>query len=289
LNSSPAGRQKILVYVVITFALSSIFYYLISVNGGIKSRSGLLVLPLMWCPGVAAMGTQLFYTRSLGGLGWRWGMTRYQCYAYFLPLVYTAVAYGILWATGLVPINREFVDKFAETLGSAGLKGISRLQALAIYLGLTIVIGTPINCATALGEELGWRGLLVPELAKITNFRMTALISGLIWSAWHYPLIVFGGYTNEGAPIWYAMMCFTIMVIGISFGFAWLRLKSGSLWTGMFFHASHNLFVQAVFTPLSAKTENSIYLVDEFGAALAFMGLLVAYFFGWRSAEPAAK
>jgi hypothetical protein len=37
------------------------------------------------------------------------------------------------------------------------------------------------------------------------------------------------------------------MVLGISFLFAWMRLKSGSVWTGMLLHASHNLFVQAFF------------------------------------------
>ena len=34
--------------------------------------------------------------------------------------------------------------------------------------------------------------------------------------------------------------CFTVMVLGISFLFAWMRLKSGSVWTGVFLHASHN-------------------------------------------------
>jgi len=38
------------------------------------------------------------------------------------------------------------------------------------------------------------------------------------------------------------------MIVSISFVFAWMRLKSGSLWTGVLLHASHNLFIQAFFS-----------------------------------------
>jgi membrane protease YdiL (CAAX protease family) len=85
-------------------------------------------------------------------------------------------------------------------------------------------------CPPALGEEIGWRGFLVPELAKTTTFFNTALISGAAWALWHYPLIIFGGY-NGGTSIPYSLFCFTLAVIAISFPMAWLRLKSGSLWT----------------------------------------------------------
>ncbi len=42
--------------------------------------------------------------------------------------------------------------------------------------------------ATAAGEEIGWRGFLVPELAKGLPFTAVALVSGIIWAAWHYPI-----------------------------------------------------------------------------------------------------
>lgn len=35
-------------------------------------------------------------------------------------------------------------------------------------------------------------------------------------------------------------MCFTLMVLGIGFVFALMRLKSGSVWTGMILQATHN-------------------------------------------------
>lgn len=122
----------------------------------------------------------------------------------------------------------------------------------------------------------------MPQLAKLTTFPKTALISGIIWSVWHYPILLFADY-NSGTPAWYGLTRFTVMVLGISFCFAWLRLKSGSLWTGTILHASHNLFIQGVFTPLTKDSGITEYVIDEFGAALAIAAVVVAYF-SWKKA-----
>jgi membrane protease YdiL (CAAX protease family) len=75
------------------------------------------------------------------------------------------------------------------------------------------------------------------------------------------------------------------MVIGISFLFAWMRLKSGSLWTGAFLHASHNLFIQGIFTPLTIDTGKTKWVIDEFGFALAIAAIVVAVIVWRRRAE----
>ena len=89
---------------------------------------------------------------------------------------------------------------------------------------------------------LNWR--------RYTSFTKTALISGAAWSVYHYPLIVFADY-NSGTPTWFALLAFTWMVVASSFVYAWLRLKSGSLWTAVILHASHNLYIQDIFDPLN--------------------------------------
>jgi|GEM_PF-3012956 len=44
----------------------------------------------------------------------------------------------------------------------------------------------------SLGEEIGWRGLLVPDLYRLTsNFAATCMIGGLVWAAWHYPELIY--------------------------------------------------------------------------------------------------
>ena len=71
------------------------------------------------------------------------------------------------------------------------------------------------------------------------------------------------------------------MAVAVSFAYAWFRLKSGSLWTAMFLHASHNFWVQGVFDPITTNTGFTKYWIGEFGATLAFVTVVVAWLF-WR-------
>ena len=132
----------------------------------------------------------------------------------------------------------------------------------------------------ALGEEIGWRGYLVPQLVNSTTRVKTAWISGIVWAVWHYPSILFAGY-NNGLPIPYAIVCFTAMVIGSAFILTWFRLKCGSLWPCVLLHASHNNFIALLFTPLTAEKPLTKYFIDEFGVGLAIAIPLTAWIL-WR-------
>ena len=116
----------------------------------------------------------------------------------------------------------------------------------------------------ALGEEIGWRGFLVPELAKVVGFPGIALISGAMWAIYHYPVLIFADY-NAGTPLWYGLTCFTLMVIATSFIMAWITLRSNSLWPAAILHAAHNLFIQQILTPLTRDTGRTKFIIDEFG------------------------
>ena len=240
-------------------------------------QGGLFVFTMMWSPGLAAILTQLIATRSLRGLGWRPGSVRWLGIAYILPLLYTFPVYAFTWLTGL----GEFPDpvriaKLAQEYSSSSLASI-----LTIYLLTSLTVGMAQNVISGLGEEIGWRGLLVPELAKVTTFTKTALISGIVWAAWHMPAIFLSDLNSAGTPNVYAAAMFAVTIIAISFPFAWLTLKSGSLWPAALLHASHNLFVQWIFNRLTADTSITPYITGEFGIGLALTSLVVAYVF-WR-------
>jgi membrane protease YdiL (CAAX protease family) len=169
-----------------------------------------------------------------------------------------------------------------ELVTRMGLRASPTVSTLA-YVLLTGSFGLVPSLARALGEEIGWRGFFVPELFKTFGFTNTALISGAIWSCWHYPVLIWGDY-NAGTPTWYGLICFTVLVVSISFVFAWMRLKTGSLWTGAILHASHNLYIQAIFTPLTRNTGKTAWFIDEFGAVLPIVALGFAIYF-WRRRE----
>jgi CAAX protease family protein len=61
-----------------------------------------------------------------------------------------------------------------------------------------------------------------------------------------------------------------------------LRLKSDSVWPCAIFHASHNLFIQGFFTPLTgARGDITPYAIDEFGFAVPLAATLFAVGF-WK-------
>ena len=63
--------------------------------------------------------------------------------------------------------------------------------------------------------------------------------------------------------------------------FAWLRLRSGSVWTGVILHASHNLFLQEVFDRLTVDRGKTEYWTTEFGLGMTLFYGVVAYLC-WR-------
>lgn len=260
------AKKQVVTYTILTFLFSIPFYYLVSrLEGGIESPdAAIYILALMWMPAIAGLITSLIYRKSIRGMGWGLGKGKYYLIAYLLPVLYAGVAYGLVWLLGLGGLD------------------FSRQGAGGLVSALTLGVLTAL--VSAAGEEIGWRGLLVPQLARTNTFVRTALISGLIWGVWHVPLIIGGGYSS-GAPTWFALSGFMVLVVGISFASAWLRLASGSLWPAALLHAVHNSFIQSFLDKVTVDTGSTEYFTTEFGAALAVMGIIVAVVF-WRIGLP---
>jgi uncharacterized protein len=282
-ESKARSWKKVACYYAITLLLSGLFQALDRRSTGNIT----LITGMMWSPAFAAISTRLLFGENIRDLGWQWGTGHWQRWAYLIPILYSLPAYLIVWLTGLGGFyNVEFMQK---TAAEYGMESSPLSVALAGYVLITMTAGFIPKTARALGEEIGWRGFLVPELSKVTGFFGVSMISGLMWALWHYPSILFSNY-NEGTPPWYALTCFTVMVVSSSFIYAWLRLRSGSVWPAAFLHGSHNMFIQLILTPLTTDTGNTAYIIDEFGAGLAITSVIGAVIVWRRRGElaPAA-
>lgn len=270
--SSP--RIRVFIYVVLTFVFSSPFYVLCC-RRGLKAS---LVYGLMWCPAIAGLLTTLLTKRSFREFGWRLGKAKYLLAAWLIPMAYSWPAYVLVWATGL--------GGFPNWQALEQVRGLLHMPSTPTWLLLIVVYlldATAIalfSCLSAAGEEIGWRGFLVPELMKFNSFTRTSLITGVIWTVWHVPLIVWSSY-NPGTPAWYAIPCFATMVVSVSFVFAWLRLKSGSLWPAVLLHATHNAIIQTYLDVLTVNRGHTKYITGEMGCALVPFILCCAWI-AWR-------
>jgi membrane protease YdiL (CAAX protease family) len=272
-TATPARTwKKIGCYYALTMIFSGIFGGFVLYAGKMSAGDLLFVTGSMWSPALATFATKKIFGESVRDLAWRWGDARYAWLGYIIPILYALPVYLIAWMTGLGAFNWDALQKIAANFGWQNFPlGVT----LTLFVVVTASVGMVAKLGRALGEEIGWRGFLVPELAKVLPFPMVGVVSGLMWAAYHYPVLIFGDY-NGGAPRWFALICFTLMVTAGSIVMGWLVLRARSLWPAAILHASHNLFIQSIFTPLTRDTGPTKYIIDEFGIGLVITTVIGA-------------
>jgi uncharacterized protein len=263
-------------YVVFTIVSTTPWVLLLLHAQSLEIGRGFVIHTQMWAPALAAFTCCAVFRIPSRFLGFRWPGMRAIAWGYLLPIGYASTAYLFVWSTKLAP---------------ADLDGFLRASQRSLHLGtgagvlnmaLILTFGVLQSGVSATGEEIGWRGFLVPVLAQRLNFTGVVLVSGIIWALWHFPLVVFGTY-NSSAPKWLALLCFTVMIIATGTQAAWLRLKTGSVWPAAMLHACHNAVIQWLFDSMTVETGRSAWFAGEFGIALAVVSTLFAIPF-WRNA-----
>jgi membrane protease YdiL (CAAX protease family) len=177
-----------------------------------------------------------------------WGFRRVPlrtlALAWLLPVLCVGVGYGTAWVTGLA--------------------GFVPGTPLDVLIGL--VPGVVPFLVLALGEQIGWSSLLTVRLAETRRPDATALILGLAWAAFHYPLMLFvPGAVEPGVPVAYAMAVFTVETVALAFPLVWLRLRTGSIFPVLLFHATLNAAIYFVAQPMTAPGTASAWLLGEGG------------------------
>ncbi|MCY2685952.1 CPBP family intramembrane glutamic endopeptidase [Salinimicrobium sp. TH3] len=241
----------------------------------LPTDSPLSMFGVMWVPGIAALIATFSTKRKFSEFGWKLNL-KWMGYGWLLPILYGGIAYSIIWISGLGAMPKDtFLERARLTLGMDNPNDIVIIISAFFFISILNLLP---NMILVLGEELGWRGFLVPEMIKITTFRNTALISGSIWFFWHLPGIISGNYGNAATPLWFQLACFFILVLAGAIILTWLRLKSNSLWPAVIFHAVHNGVIQSFYTNLTADTGNTDYFIGEFGIMVPLVSAVIALY-----------
>lgn len=228
---------------------------------------------IMWSPGLAALITMRMRGRPVASLPWKWGEWRFNRQGYIVPVLYASLAYGLIWWLGFAGVGNE--ETLQQWAGEIGLQDVSQSTLIVVMIILLATIGFIRGLSTIVGEEIGWRGFLIWELRKVMPFGKVSLVSGLIWSAFHWPLIIFFGDGNPLVQITF----FTIMIVSMSVMMAYFTFRSGSMWPAILFHGAHNIFILDFFTDVTIETETSIFWAGEYGLMIAITTTLFAAFF----------
>lgn len=211
----------------------------------------------MWSVGLAGLIALAAIDRSLRDIGFAFAPPKCLILALAVPLAYCTAIYVPVWA-----------------LDPGAFGGTS-----VLFAGTqSALINFPLRLFVAAGEEFGWRGVLVPNLARAADFKRVALLPGAIWALWHYPDILFFDY-NVGTPPIFALTCFSISLIGLGVFLSWLRLASNSVWPAVVFHGVHNSVIFSIFDRATGRDAVTVYITTEFGMGLAVAGVVIGYLF----------
>lgn len=279
-------RKGIASFLLITFGIT----YLVE---GISILSGfrialipafggqIAIATVMWAPAVAALITIRFVThQNVRSIGLRFGPSwkPYLVCALLIPLVFI-ITYLLTWALGLGQPDWQ-LKSFFGLLAGAGLD-MSNAPAPSLLLTalfFSSIIPAPfVNSIFGLGEEIGWRGFLLPRLMPLGKWRAYSLL-GIIWGLWHAPLILIG-FNYPGQPILgILMMILLTTTLGIFINELTLRYKSAIL--AGWIHGIFNSQAYGIWRALLFANTNPIL-----GGITGLVGIIVLTLVGYATIQ----
>lgn len=209
----------------------------------------------------------------------------------FAPVLLVIACAGVAVLCGWLTLDlvhfsafREMLDAQLTTQGqSPELIPASLTGAIVLGQLLVIPFGALVNSVFAFGEEIGWRGWLLPALRPLGVWP-ALLASGAIWGLWHAPVILLGYNFGRTDAIGVLLMVGGCVMWGVFFG--WLRLRSASVWPAVVGHGALNaagglvLLIGQAGAPLDMALVNPLGVSGWIVLAAAAVILLIARQFG---------
>lgn len=73
------------------------------------------------------------------------------------------------------------------------------------------IAGSITSLIPVMGEEVGWRGYMLTRLIE-AKAPYPILLSGLIWAAWHIPIVISGMYV-AGSSVFLSVLGITLYIV----------------------------------------------------------------------------
>jgi membrane protease YdiL (CAAX protease family) len=241
-------KKKVLLFILLTFLISwsvALATYLLRIPYGSILFLAIIAVAYMPAPAYATLILQKTgrseslkpYGFTLKDISWRWLLITTIGFAWFVVLG-TFVVIGILGNVfGVALFGRIDFSEAAVihqiTIFTRGAFGelpqhfpIPPVAAFLLSLVQSVIAGFTVNLPFALGEELGWRGLLLRETQK-SGFLRSNLFIGVVWGLWHAPIIL-QGHNYPGHPV-AGILMMTLFTMAFSFPMAYCRLKTRTI------------------------------------------------------------
>jgi membrane protease YdiL (CAAX protease family) len=243
-------HKPLAVYFVILVVLCALFI----VGARTLGQQGNYLAGLyMVSPAIAAIVTRLFfYKPHFQDAHLRLGRISHYFKFWLLSLGITALSYALYTLLGAVTWDfsgEVFLQRLAQQFAASGQSmqdslppGLTPQTMLWIFFvgGLTVFNILP-GILFGFGEEFGHRGFMFPLLYRIKPW-IGLVGGGLIWYAWHWPLLLVTPPAAE-YPLWQTAVSWTVLALGSVCTFiylAYVYVKSESIWVVSLAHIAMN-------------------------------------------------
>jgi membrane protease YdiL (CAAX protease family) len=240
-------KRSVWIFFALTYFLSWIFWIPLALSGQ-DMRAGPLLIPMLlggFGPSIAGIimtyrtqdreGRRDFWKRSINfkQIGTAW----YAVILLIFPLVY-GLAILLDMLLGGTPPGAEAIAQIAAQPAS-----------LIVMLLMTLMLGP-------LSEEFGWRGFALDPLQARWSALISALIIGVFWWAWHFPMFFINGtLQNEWGVGTVAFWSFAVITVSLSVLFTWIfNNTSRSILTAILLHFMYNS-TQTMLSPLADRAQ----------------------------------
>lgn len=269
-QSTGFDLRRVIIFCLFAYGISGAAALFIALNGGLNGQLGqwtFLVLAAWYMPGpaLANLLTRLVTGEGFGDLWlrpkFRSGRSAWLG-AWVLPWLLVVAGAGVYFVffpqhfDGSLSAVQQFFAQTEQQTGQA--VPLTPWTFVAIQLAQALLIAPLVNAVPTLGEEFGWRAYLQQKFL-VLGWRRAMLWMGLIWGAWHWPILAIGynyGLDYAGAP-WLGMVLFVWITFHLGVLFGWLTLRGQSVWPAVIGHGAFNgiaaigaLFVQGEPHPL---------------------------------------
>ncbi len=231
-------KKNVTWFVAITVLISWPLMLLPLAVPAVPAVTGVAWMLAMFGPGLAAIIVTRFIAREpLKSLNLkRLGPKRFYAWAWVLPPVLAVLALGFTLLFGVGTLDSSF-----SVIREALPQELLPIPVELILLGqivAAITFAPLINVVLgAMGEELGWRGFLLPRLMELGRWR-AILLSSVVWGLWHAPVILQGHNYPETPVLGVFLMVGWCVLLGIIL--SWLYFETRSPWAPALAHGSIN-------------------------------------------------
>lgn len=309
-RGSPGELRRAGLFVVVAYGIAGATALAIHLTGGLDDSPVLVtgtpitvafvLLPTayMFAPAAAHVLTRHLTREGWSGMRLRPRLATGWCFwllGWLLPVALTlvgAVAFFALFPASFEPSLAAVREQLARAADAAGQPVPLTAEAfLVVQLLAAVVVAPVVNSIFAFGEEFGWRAYLQPKLLSVLSPRSAMVTMGLVWGAWHWPLIAMGYEYGTGYPgfPWAGMLLFLLFACSAGTLLGWLAYRGGSAWPAVVGHASINA-TAGLALPFFAGGPSALLgplpvgLVGSVGFVVAALWILSR----WSAVEPPA-